>query len=454
MTTVDMELIRKYDVPGPRYTSYPTAPNFREDVGREAIEEAVRVNQEEGGPLSLYFHIPFCQTLCWYCGCTQVITKDRAQSEPYLEALHEEMRRKSGWIKEGREVVQVHFGGGTPTYLEPDQIRRIGEWIDRYFEVSEEAEVGIEIDPRRLRREHVEALAEAGFTRASLGVQDNDERVQKAINRIQPFEVTRRVVRWLREVGIESLNVDLIYGLPHQTVESFDRTLSEVLTLKPDRFAIYTYAHVPWIKPAQKLLEREALPGAEEKLAMQKHIVERLTDEGYLYIGMDHYAREDNELAKAYREGTLRRNFQGYSTWSGVDIYGFGMSSISQIGDMYLQNPKEVEAYQEAVQREDFPRYKAYLLTEDDRRRRQWIMSLMCEARVDFDAMSRRLGVDVRSYFGEGLEELAPMAEDGLVEIDDEGIDVTSRGRLLLRNICMPFDAHLAPERQTYSKTI
>ncbi len=454
MRRVELDLIRKYDVPGPRYTSYPTAPNFREDVGREQVEEAVRANQEGGGPLSLYFHIPFCQTLCWYCGCTKVITRNPAQSEPYLEALHEEMRRKSGWIGEGREVVQIHFGGGTPTYLEPEQIRRMGAWIEDYFEVSEEAEVGIEIDPRRLRRAHVEALGDAGFTRASLGVQDNDEKVQKAVNRIQPFEQTRKVVRWLREEGIDSLNIDLIYGLPHQTVESFDRTLSEVLELRPDRFAIYTYAHVPWIKPAQKLLEREALPGPEAKLAMQKHIVERLTDEGYLYIGMDHYAREDNELARAYREGTLRRNFQGYSTLAGVDIYGFGMSAISQIGDMYLQNPKELDAYQEAVYEEDFPNYKAYLLSDDDRRRRAWIMSLMCEARVDFEAMSERLGVDVKHYFEEGLKALAPMEADGLVEIDEQGIDVTSRGRLLLRNICMPFDAHLAPERQKFSKTI
>ena len=458
MTTamsVDLELIRKYDVPGPRYTSYPTAPHFREDLSREAVLGAIQQNNQVGtNPVSLYFHIPFCESLCWYCGCTTVIGKNKRRTEIYLEALDEEMRRKSGWLHPDREVVQIHFGGGTPTFLSPAQIRWLGGRIREHFRVAEEAEVAIEVDPRRLTREHVQALREAGFNRASLGVQDNNPKVQEAVNRIQPFEQTEEVVRWLRAEGFRSLNVDLIYGLPYQTVESFGETLSEVLSLEPDRLAIYTYAHVPWIKPAQKLLEREALPGPDEKLAMQKFIVERLTSEGFRYIGMDHYAREDNELARAQETGTLRRNFQGYSTLAGVDIYAFGMSGISQIDGLYLQNPRALLEYMERVWEEDFPVHKAYLLSEDDRIRRDWIMALMCHARLDFEGLSEELGVDVRKYFEKELEALAPLQEDGLVVMKEDGIEVTEKGRLLLRNICMPFDAHLQRGQRRYSRTI
>ncbi len=451
---VDIDLIRKYDVPGPRYTSYPTAPHFRDDLSRQQVEEAIRQNNETPRPLSLYFHIPFCKTLCWYCGCTTVIGKDTSQVDPYLAALREEIRRKSAWLHDDRKVVQIHFGGGTPTYLSPNEIRNFGAFIAENFEFDDDIEYSVEVDPRRLTRDHVRALSEAGFNRASLGVQDNDPKVQKAVNRIQPFEMTERTAGWLRDEGFGSLNIDLIYGLPHQTVDSFDRTLDEVLTLNPDRFAIYTYAHVPWIKPAQKLLEREALPGPEEKLAMQKHIIERLSSEGYVYIGMDHYAREDDELARALEKGTLRRNFQGYSTKAGVDIYGFGMSSISQIDGLYLQNPKVLADYQEAVFEEDFPIHRAYLLNDDDRIRRRWIMALMCDARVDYEQMSEILGVDVVDYLGEELTRLEPMVGDGLVDVDDEGITVTDTGRLLLRNICMPFDAYLEGGKGRYSRTI
>lgn len=457
MTTrldVDIELIRKYDVPGPRYTSYPTAPHFRDDLPQDLVEEAIRTNNQTARPLSLYFHIPFCQTLCWYCGCTTVIGRDESRTAPYLKALDEEMRRKSAWLHPEREVLQIHFGGGTPTYLAPDQIRWLGERIRHHFRLSPDAEIAVEVDPRRLTREHVAALQKAGFNRASLGVQDNDPRVQKAVNRIQPFEMTARVAGWLREANFRSLNVDLIYGLPYQTLESYERTLTEVLSLQPDRFAIYTYAHVPWIRPAQKLLERHALPKAEEKLAMQKYIIERLTSEGYLYIGMDHYARQEDELAKAFLAGTLRRNFQGYSTLAGVDIYGFGMSSISQIDDLYLQNPKELPDYQDAVPTQDFPVHRAYLLSADDLLRRRWIMDLMCLARLNFQELSARQGIDVALYFQEELKELDGLIEDGLIELDQEGITVTERGRLLLRNICMPFDAYLDRSKRRYSRTI
>lgn len=452
---VDIDLIRKYDVPGPRYTSYPTAPHFREDLPKEVVEEAIRANNQSGaGPLSLYFHIPFCETLCWYCGCTTVIGKNKDRTARYLEALDHEMRRKSAWIHPDREVVQVHFGGGSPTYLSPGQIRWLGLRIKEYFKLSEEAEIAVEIDPRRLTRDHVRALREAGFNRASLGVQDNNEKVQQAINRIQPPEMTAQVVRWLRDEGFRSINVDLIYGLPHQSVASFAQTLDEVLRLEPDRFAVYTYAHIPWMKPAQKLLERESLPGPEEKLAIQKYIVEHLTSKGYRYIGMDHYAREDNELALAQESGTLRRNFQGYSTLAGVDIYSFGMSGISQIDDLYLQNPKELAEYMEAVYEEDFPIYKAYLLSEDDQIRRGFIMALMCNGRIDFRSLSEELGVDVGTYFHEDLASLDELIDDGLIAVETDWLEVTDRGRLLLRNICMPFDGHLQRGKGRYSRTI
>ncbi len=450
----DRTLVRKYNVPGPRYTSYPTAPHFQNDLPDFVVNDHLKRNNETPRPLSLYFHIPFCKTLCWYCGCTTVIGANRGRVDPYLKTLDREMERKAAHLHPDREVVQIHFGGGTPTFLSPQEIRWIGDRIRHHFRIAPDAEVGVEIDPRRLTRDHVKALADAGFNRASLGIQDNNPVVQEAIHRIQPFPLVEQAVRWLREEGFESLNFDLIYGLPHQTVESFDATLDEVLTLEPDRFAIYTYAHVPWIKPAQRLLEGAALPGPKEKLAMQEHIVTRLSREGYRYIGMDHYAREDNELTRALDDGSLRRNFQGYSTFAGVDIYGFGMSAISEIGGLYLQNPREIGAYQKAVEERDFPNFRACSLSEDDEIRRAFIMALMCHGRLDFVEQSELLGVEVQTYFADELQDLAPLIDDGLVELDDEGITVTGLGRLLLRNIAMVFDAYLESDAQRYSRAI
>jgi oxygen-independent coproporphyrinogen III oxidase len=452
--TFDLDLIRKYNVPGPRYTSYPTAPHFRDDLSFELIDEAIARNNFTTRPLSLYFHLPFCRSLCWYCGCTTVIGTGRGRVGPYLSALDEEMARKSSHIHPHRQVVQVHFGGGTPTFLSPDEIRWLMERIRHHFTISDDAEISVEIDPRRLTRDHIRALAQSGFNRASLGVQDNDPKVQEAIHRIQPFSLVEETTSWLREEGFSSINFDLIYGLPHQTVASFDRTLDQVLSLSPDRFAIYTYAHVPWIKPAQRLLEGSALPDPETKLAMQAHIVERLTANQYRFIGMDHYAREGNELTRAFDEGSLRRNFQGYSTFAGVDICGFGMSSISEIDDLYLQNPRDLLEYQQAVTTRDFPAYRAFLLSDDDKIRRHWIMALMCRGRISFDAFSDELGVDVPTYFQKEFARLGDLVDDGLIELDELGLSVTDLGRLLLRNICMPFDAYLEPDPERYSRAI
>lgn len=451
----DFDLARKYSVPGPRYTSYPPAPQFSEETSRELLAQRIVRNNETARDLSLYFHLPFCQTLCWFCGCTTVITSQQDQSATYLQYLEKELTLMERWLNPERKAAQLHFGGGTPTFLKPDEIRRLGDMIHQRFDFTDDIEAGVEVDPRRLTRDHVVALAEVGFNRVSLGVQDNNPQVQEAIHRIQPLEVTRQTVEWLREAGFKSVNIDLIYGLPHQTVSSFAETIDDVLALKPDRFAIFSYAHVPWIKPAQKILERGVLPSADEKLQLLKLSIERLTGAGYAYIGMDHFALEEDELAVAQRNKTLQRNFQGYSTRGGTDIYAFGMSSISQADDIYWQNLKELPAYYGALDEGRLPWAKGYVLTPDDLIRRPTIMRLMCDLGLDFAAMSRQLGVNFREYFARELESLADLEADGLLLQTDGGLAVTDIGRLFIRNIAMRFDAYLPKQTERkYSKTI
>ena len=354
-----------------------------------------------------------------------------------------------------RKVVQLHFGGGTPTFLLPEEIRALGRLIQSRFEMSPDIEAGVEIDPRRLVRDHLDALREAGFNRASIGVQDNNPEVQKAIHRIQPFEQTKLVVEWIRDAGFKSLNIDLIYGLPYQTPKSFEKTLEEILTLQPERFAIFNYAHVPWIKPAQRILENASLPSAETKLEVLKLTIEKLTSNGYAYIGMDHFAREDDELAIAQRQKTLQRNFQGYSTRGGADIYAFGMSSISQTDGIYWQNQKELPDYYRELDAGKHPIAKGYLLTEDDRIRRMTIMRLMCDLSLDFAAMSESLDIDFAKHFAPELASLADLEIDGLIERAAGGLVVTEVGRLLIRNIAMRFDAYLSRDKaRRFSKTI
>jgi len=350
MLKVDLELVKKYNVAGPRYTSYPPATKFTEALTWPELAEQILENNRTERDLSLYFHIPFCETLCWYCGCTTVITLNHNQGGKYIDYLEKEVAQMSTLLNPRRKVVQLHWGGGSPTFLNPDEIRRLGEIIHRYFKFSPEIEAGVEIDPRRLTRDHIAALREIGFNRASLGVQDFDAQVQEAVHRIQPQAMTEQVLGWVRELGFTSVNFDLIYGLPHQTVESFNRTLDIVLGLQPDRLAVFSYAHVPWVKPAQKILEHKVLPAPEVKLQLLKTVIERLTENHrYVYIGMDHFARPGDELAVAQGRKQLQRNFQGYSTRSGSDIYGFGMSSISQIPDAYWQNEKDLTKYYAAL---------------------------------------------------------------------------------------------------------
>ena len=452
---VDLGLVQKYNVPGPRYTSYPPATHFTNEIPPGAFIEKIRENNRADRDLSLYFHLPFCYSLCWFCGCTTVITADQKKSGEYIKYLGREMDLMKPLVNPNRKVIQLHFGGGTPTFSLPDEIRQLGEMIHSRFAFAPDVEAGVEVDPRRLTRDHLVALREVGFNRGSMGVQDNDPLVQKTVHRIQPFEMTKQVVDWMREVGFRSVNIDLIYGLPHQTPQSFLKTLDETLSVKPDRFAIFNYAHVPWMKPAQKILNAELLPSPETKLELLKLTIEKLTSEGYVYIGMDHFARTGDELAVAQRQKTLQRNFQGYSTRGGADIYAFGMSSISQADGLYWQNHKELPDYYAALDAGKLPLHRGYLMTDEDRIRRTTIMRLMCDLGLDYPSMSSLIGVDFKEHFARELESLDDMEADGLVVKTPEGLTVTDLGRLLIRNIAMRFDAYADTRKENrFSRTI
>jgi oxygen-independent coproporphyrinogen III oxidase len=457
---VDLELVKKYNQPGPRYTSYPPATHFRDRDELEDLEAEIAGNGGAARDLSLYFHLPFCQSLCWYCGCSTVITTKQSKSAIYLKYLEKEIGLIRQNLDPDRQVVQLHWGGGTPTFLTPDEIRSLGSSIRSHFDFSNELEAGVEIDPRFLTRDHVTALREAGFQRASIGVQDHDPVVQKAVHRIQPKEMTVQSVAWLRADGFNSLNLDLIYGLPYQTPETFQHTLDDVLEIRPDRLAVFSYAHVPWLKPAQKALEKKCLPSPEMKLELLKLTIETLTAHGYTYIGMDHFALETDELALAQAQGTLQRNFQGYSTRGGADIYAFGMSSISQAEELYWQNQKELPGYYAALDAGKLPLARGYIMTGEDKIRRKTIMRLMCDLSLDYGKMSKQLGLDFEAHFAGELASLDSFEEDGLIEREPGRFAVTNRGRLFIRNIAMQFDAYqsaakeIAGREQRYSKTI
>jgi len=453
---VDLDLVQKYNVAGPRYTSYPPATKFTDALTWPDLAEKILENNKVERDLSLYFHIPFCETLCWFCGCTTVITLNHSQGQTYINYLEKEVAQMATLINPRRKAVQLHFGGGSPTFLAPDEIRRLGDIIHKHFKFSPDIEASVEIDPRRLTRDHVVALREVGFNRASLGVQDFDPAVQQAVHRIQPREMTQQTIDWLREMGFASVNLDLIYGLPHQTVESFNRTLDIVLEMQPDRLAVFSYAHVPWVKPAQKILEQKILPPPETKLQLLKNVIERLTEnDRYIYIGMDHFARAKDELVQAQRNKTLQRNFQGYSTRANSDIYAFGMSAISQIPDAYWQNEKELLQYYAALDAGKVPLARGYVLTDEDKIRRDTIMRVMCDLGLDYAAMSQRLGINFTSHFEREIESLAAFEADGLVRRSDTGLEVTDTGRLFIRNIAMCFDNTLAPSgERKHSRTI
>ncbi len=453
---VDLELVKKYNVAGPRYTSYPPATKFSDAVTWNELAARIEANNQTARDLSVYFHIPFCETLCWFCGCTTVITTNHDKGKDYIDYLGREVAKMAAKLNPDRKVVQLHFGGGSPTFLRPDEIRRLGDIIHKHFKFSPDIEASVEVDPRRLTREHLAALREIGFNRASMGVQDFNPKVQEAIHRIQPRAMTQQAIDWMRELGYGSINLDLIYGLPHQTPATFNETLDTVLEMKPDRLAVFSYAHVPWIKPSQKILEQQILPTPESKLEVLKLVIERLTaDDQYVYIGMDHFAKPNDELAVAQRAKQLQRNFQGYSTRAGSDIYSFGMSAISQIPDAYWQNEKELPNYQVAVDAGNVPLHRAYFLSAEDKLRRETIMRTMCDLSLDFAAMSQKLGINFAEHFAGELASLASFEADGLVKRTTAGLEVTDKGRLFIRNIAMCFDNTLgAANERRHSRTI
>jgi len=451
-----LELVRKYNIPGPRYTSYPTAPQFSPEVDKASLlAEIARDNADPNRPLSLYFHLPFCESLCWYCGCNTVITRRLSSAGEYVDLLCKELALTQPLVNRARPVTQLHFGGGTPTFLPPAEIDRLGQAIHSVFNFAPDAEISVEIDPRRLTKEHVEAYRRLGCNRASLGVQDTNPEVQVAIHRWQPLSQTAQAITWLRDAGYDSVSVDLIYGLPLQTPESFARTLDEIIALNPDRLAVFSYAHVPWLKPAQKIFDdRQQLPSTEAKLAMLTAAARALTAAGYVHIGMDHFARPDDELAIAHHDGTLYRNFQGYTTRAGASLYGFGMSSISQTDGSFRQNFKDLEEYTASLNRGELPIERGCLLTTEDRNRRTLIMDIMCRNRIDFASLSRRLGFDVEKAYGTELATLSDLAADGLIQLDSAGISITPTGELFRRIIAMRFDAYLDRGPKRFSRTV
>lgn len=456
---VDIALLKKYDRPGPRYTSYPTAPLFTDAFNAEDYhDEILRTN----GPgslsdLSLYFHFPFCDTLCYFCGCTMVVTRDRKRIAEYLGYLKREIDIIAPLIGADRKVTQIHWGGGTPTHLTPEEILDVAGYIQRSFTIAPDAEMSVEIDPRELTQKHLGALRHVGFNRVSMGIQDFDPAVQQAVNRVQPEELSLGVFKWASALEFESINIDLIYGLPLQTAESFERTLRRVVRLEPDRIAVFNYAHVPWMKPHQKVIQEESLPSPEEKLGILKMTIEYLSSAGYEYIGMDHFAKPGDELTVAQKNKTLYRNFQGYSTRSGADLYGFGMSSISHFGDIYAQNAKSLPHYYQALEQGELPTHVGYRMTGDDQIRKHVIMRLMCDLEVDTRDVEERFGILFSEYFSDSIDALQSFVDDGLLEVTRDRLTVVGTGRLVLRNIAMCFDAYLkklSSSKPIFSRTV
>lgn len=457
-SSLNIDLLKRFARPGPRYTSYPPAPAFHAEYDARRLEVDLILNNDENAkPLSLYIHIPFCDTLCYFCGCTTFITKDRSQIRRYLNALKQEIAKWAWYVKKERRVEQIHWGGGTPSYLEPDEIRELAGFVKELFHVAPDAEFSVEIDPRGLRFEHLEAFKESGVNRLSLGVQDFDERVQRAVNRIQPESLTRDAMMWSRQLGIDQINIDLIYGLPLQNVETFGKTLQKIVELAPNRIAVFNFAYVPWMKPHQKLLHPEDLPSPEMKLQLLHSTIETLGRAGYEYIGMDHFARPDDELAIAQKAKTLHRNFQGYSTKAGADLYGFGLSSISHFGNVYAQNAKTLPLYLEAAERGQFATKLGYRMSKDDEIRKFVIMRLMCDLEVDKGEVERRFGIMFDEYFDRSLDMLQEFINEGLVQQSLSTIQVVGAGRYVLRNIALCFDAYTSTREQQkplYSQTV
>jgi oxygen-independent coproporphyrinogen-3 oxidase len=453
----DSDLIRRYDLAGPRYTSYPTAVQFQTQVGAFDLLHALRDSRKATRPLSLYVHIPFCANICYYCACNKVITKDRGRAQAYLQRLEHEVQMIACHLAPGQVVEQLHFGGGTPTFLSHDELRQLMAQLRQHFNLLDDdsGDYGIEIDPREADWSTMGLLRELGFNRVSLGVQDLDPQVQRAVNRLQSLEETQAIIEAARTLQFRSVNIDLIYGLPKQTPQAFAHTVEEIIALQPDRLSVFNYAHLPERFMPQRRIDSADLPAPEDKLLMLERTIEQLTRAGYRYIGMDHFALPDDELAIAQEELTLQRNFQGYTTHGHCDLIGLGVSAISQIGDLYSQNSSDLTDYQSLLGSDQLATKRGLLCGQDDRVRRAVIQQLICHFSLDFAAIEATFGIEFRAYFSEQWPQLASMASDGLIELSARGIRVLPAGRLLVRSICMVFDAYLTQQnRERFSRVI
>jgi oxygen-independent coproporphyrinogen-3 oxidase len=454
----DPQVIRRFDVNGPRYTSYPTADRFVEAFGSDAYRNWLgrRTVGGSGRPLSLYVHIPFCNTICYYCACNKIITKDHGRSAKYIKYLGKEIAMQTAALDGNREVIQLHWGGGTPTFLSHDEMRRLMDMINSHFKLLPGGEYSIEVDPRKVDRDTVKLLAELGFNRMSVGVQDFEPAVQQAVNRIQTLDETKLVIDSAREFGFKGISVDLIYGLPKQNVISFNHTLDEVLKLGPDRLSIYNYAHLPGLAKPQRRINESELPSPDAKLQILQLAIRRLTDAGYVFIGMDHFAKPDDELAVAQRQGRLHRNFQGYSTHAEADLLAFGVSAIGKVGPTYCQNYRTLDEYYDALDDNRLPVMRGLELTADDLLRRSIIQALMCHFELSIESIEIAHLIDFKSYFSEELAALREMERAGLLSIDSQWITVEPKGRMLVRVIAMAFDRYLRTDRERarYSKVI
>ncbi|WP_312183937.1 oxygen-independent coproporphyrinogen III oxidase [Pantoea sp. CTOTU46764] len=449
----DQRLIEKYNYAGPRYTSYPTALEFSENFGEADFQHAVQRYPDR--PLSLYVHIPFCHRLCYFCGCNKIVTRQLHKADRYLDVLEQEIRQRAPLFA-GRSVTQLHWGGGTPTFLNQQQVSRLVALLRDHFTIADDVEMSIEVDPREIELEMIDHLRAEGFNRLSMGVQDFNKAVQERVNRVQDEETIFALVQRAREQGFRSVSLDLIYGLPLQTPESFAFTLQRVIALNPDRLSVFNYAHMPTLFAAQRKIKDDELPGAAQKLQILQETIATLTGEGYQFIGMDHFARPDDELAVAQRAGELHRNFQGYTTQGETDLLGLGVSAISMLGDSYAQNHKELKAYYAEVEQRGNALWRGLTLSDDDGLRRDVIKALICNFSLDFAAIEAQYPIEFERYFAEDLALLAPLVADGLVEQRGRSLHVTGVGRLLIRNICMCFDVYMRQKvrMQQFSRVI